>query len=93
MSACSTTTKGKRGIFNEKKALSLNKQTKSSDQNHFSEKRLRPRASGTPRRVGPHLEELAEDSVTLVSSDRDFWEIDRNGCVVQHLQLILNPRK
>lgn len=75
-----------------KRKLSL-KQTKSSSQNHFSKTRPCSRASGTPQRVGPHLDELAEDSVTLVSSDRDFGEIDGNGCVVQHLQLILNPRK
>lgn len=36
------------------------------------------------------LSEAVVDSGTLVSSNRDFWEVDRNSRVIQHSHLILN---
>ena len=47
----------------------------------------------TPTAQGPYLCELLEDLVTLVGTNGDLWEEDRDGCVIQHLQLILNPGK
>lgn len=40
-----------------------------------------------------HLSEAVVDSGTLVSSNRDFWKVDRNCRVIQHIHLILNPEK
>lgn len=34
--------------------------------------------------------ELTQDTLSLISSNGDFREIDRNACVIQHLTLILN---
>ena len=39
------------------------------------------------------LSEAVVDSGTLVSSNRDFWKVDRNSRVIQHIHLILNPEK
>lgn len=96
MSALQTRIKGeKENHLNEKKALSLKR---NNDHNHFSQKQCCPQLFETHSRSAlwlqrSHLWEFTEDSVTLVRSNRDFWEIDWNGCVIQHLQLILNPRK
>ena len=45
----------------------------------------------TPAARRPYLCELLEDPVTLVGADGHLWEEDRDGRVIQHLQLILNP--
>lgn len=50
-------------------------------------------ATSTPDSVPhgrAHLSEAVVDPGTLVSSNSDFWEVDRNGRVIQHFQLILN---
>lgn len=52
----------------------------------------RPRLAGPPS-FHSHLSEGTEDPVTLMSSNGGFWEVDRDGCVIQHLQLILNPER
>lgn len=44
-------------------------------------------------RTRAHLFEAVVDPGTLVRSNCDFWEVDGNGCVIQHVHLILNPGK
>lgn len=54
-------------------------------------------ADSTPSQLSPfpqsYRSELTQDTLSLISSNGDFREIDRNACVIQHLTLILNPKK
>lgn len=48
---------------------------------------------GSAPMAGAHLFEAIVDPGTLVRSNCDFWEVDRNGREIQHVHLILNPEE